>query len=198
MGQKPHPKTLPLIPSAFSVLDLTLEDMWDIFRKQAGIKKVQSTLPKSRLLSSKVTADRTRTRTGLTGSPKLLVYSSIYQTRTSLQKGVLRPTCQRTLQPTFLKTRQQIRKSDPDYTPCLGFVLGPDHFDIFPKPAPSRRHAEHPKPHFWNSAPAYFFINSLEDMCSRSNAEPLPAAPQSIVSAKWQRPLINYCRTSFL
>lgn len=109
MGQKPHPKTLPLIPSAFSALDLTLKNMWDIFRKQAGAKKVQSTLPKSRLLSSKVTADRIRTWIGLTGSPKLLVYSSVYQTRMSLQKGVLHPTCQRTLQPTFLKTRQQIK-----------------------------------------------------------------------------------------
>lgn len=91
VGQKPHPKTLPLIQSAFSALNLTLEDMWDIFRKQGWAKKVQSTLPKSRLLSSKVTADRTRTWTGLTGSPKLLVYSSIYQTRMSLQKGV--PSC---------------------------------------------------------------------------------------------------------
>jgi hypothetical protein len=99
--------------------------MWDIFRKQAGAKKVQSPLPKSRLLISKVIADGTRTWTGLTGSPKLLVYSSDNQTRMSLQKGVLHPTCQRTVQPTFLKTRQQIRKSDPDYTPCLGFVLGP-------------------------------------------------------------------------
>lgn len=164
MGQKPHPQTLPLIPSAFSALDLTLENMWGIFRKQAGAKKVQSTLPKSRLLSSKVTADRTRPWTGLTGSTKLLVYSSIYQTRMSLQKGVLHPTCQRTLQPTFLKTRQQIRKSDPDFTPCLGFVLGPDHFDSIPKPAPEQEVCRTPHTPFLEFCTCLLLYYSLEDM----------------------------------
>lgn len=47
VGQRPHPQPLPLTASAFRALALTLEDMWDIFRKQAGATKVQSTLPKS-------------------------------------------------------------------------------------------------------------------------------------------------------
>lgn len=136
MGQKPHPKTLPLIPSAFSALDLTLEDTWDIFRKQAGAKKSAEHSAQIKTLEFKGHCrQKTRTQTGLTGSPKLLVYSSVYQTRMSLQEGVLHPTCQRTLHPTSLEARQQIRKSDPDHTPCLGFVLGPDHFDFISKPA---------------------------------------------------------------
>lgn len=106
-ARKPRPKkkTLPLIPSAFSALRL-LRTCGTSSESKLRPKTCRALCPNRETLEFQGHCrQKARAWTGLTGSPKLLVYSSVYQTRMSLQKGVLHPTCQRTLHPTSLKTK---------------------------------------------------------------------------------------------